>query len=101
MIALEGGGGWRLLEVDTQQLLLPADHTQLDDRGHRGIAREPAIDTRLAGERLDARARFVVADHPDQTGARAERGEVVRDIGRAAQPFVAAGDGLVGSGRDP
>jgi hypothetical protein len=104
-LGLERGRAGRLLEVDPHQLLLARDHAQLDDGGELGLVRQPRRDAGFGGQRLDAAAGLVLADHADQGRARSQRREVARDVGGAAPaarrcgPRAAPGTGASGEMR--
>ena len=74
----------RGLEIDAQQLLLAADHAQLDGRRQRRIAMERRRHV-FAGEHArERRTRLIVADDGQQRRPRAQRRRVARDVGGAA-----------------
>ena len=75
----------RGLEVDAQQLLLAADHAQLDGRRQRRVAQERRR-TRSRGEQArERRAGLVVADDGQQRSPARQRCRVARDVGGAAR----------------
>ncbi|MNO84222.1 hypothetical protein D3C76_755550 [compost metagenome] len=79
-----GVGAERLLEVHPQQLLVAAHHAQLDD----GRLPVDALEAGGHAHCLEAVAQavggLVGAGDADQEGRRAQRGQVERDVGRAA-----------------
>ena len=77
-------------EIDPQQLLLAADHAQLDGGGDAGVMMQAHRNAVLLQQLPQARARLVAADHRQQRDPRAERRGVARDVGRAARTLLDA-----------
>ena len=73
------------LEIDAQQLLLPADHAQLHRGGNARILEQAGDDFLRLDQFAQAHAGLVVADHRQQRRARAQRGRIARDVGGAAR----------------
>ena len=70
------------------------DEAHLARRRPRRIANQHAFDPAfLRQRRLELRARLVLADQADEDAARAERGDVARDVAGAADIGLAALDG--------
>ena len=80
------------LEIDAQQLLLPADHAQLDRGGNARILVQAGDDMLGFDQLAQARAGLVVADHRQQRRPRAQRRRIARDVGRAAGTLLGALD---------
>ena len=82
----------RVFKIQAQQLLLAADHAQLDRGLELRVAAEAGRDARAGHQGFELVAGFVVADHTEQRGPRAHGHDVVSHIGRAAHAFFLARD---------
>ena len=94
----------RLLGVDANQLLAARQDAKLVDRGQRRRAHELATHTALLEQPGQQRTAIVGADGSREHGLRAERGEVERNVGRAAGALLGlavAHDNNRCFGRDP
>ncbi len=82
----------RVLKIQAQQLLLAADHAQLDSGLELRIAAETGRDAGSCNQRFQLVAGLVVADHTQQRCTRADGHDVVSHIGRASHAFFLARD---------
>jgi hypothetical protein len=81
-----------VLEVHSQQLLVPADDAQLDGGLEARIAFQVRRDAGFPQQHFQAVAGLVVADHAEETRLRAQRCDVVRDVGSGADALFFARD---------
>ena len=72
--------GRRHLEIATEQLLLTADHAQLDDRRERRVGLENGADTGRRKQPRKAAAGLVVADNRKQRRAGAKTRRIARNV---------------------
>ena len=85
---LVGGLGFK---VDTQQLLLTADHPQFDDRVKTGILVERGVDALGSDESLQGLPRLIAPYNREKTRLRAQRRHVTGNVCGTARPVVGAG----------
>ena len=82
----------RVLEVETDQLLLSRHHAQLDGGGDGGIALQRGDDAVRGQQAFQRRGGFIVAHHRQQGGPAAQAGDIARHIGGAAGTLLYALD---------
>ena len=80
-----------IFKVQPQQLLLAADHTQLDGGLQSGVTGQMGLDAGLLHQGFELAARFVVADYAHKARDGSKSGDVEGHIGSAANASCCLG----------